>query len=166
MIEITKNKTELESLLNGSNIMIELIDKEYLDKIPKNCKSDLELLVFSSLFSKLYLEDVFCILDKSFEFEDNIQNVMFQEKNEFEKSQTPSYKEIKYLIKKEIYDIKVIRVKELSNEILNEIKFIGKFKDWFNQICLESNYELKYEDNPYIILYYIKDLKNNIFRQG
>lgn len=166
MIEITKNKTELESLLNGSNIMIELIDKEYLDKIPKNCKSDLELLVFSSLFSKLYLEDIFCILDKSFEFEDNIQNVMFQEENEFEKSKTPSYKEIKYLIKKEIYDIKVIKVKELSNEILNEIKFIGEFKNWFNQICLESNYELNYEDNPFIILYYIKNLKNNIFRQG
>lgn len=165
MIEISKNKSELESLLNGSNVMIELIDPLLLNQIPNNV-SNLELLVFSSNISKLYLEDVFCILDKTFEFKDNIQNVMFQEESEFEKSKTPSYKEIKYLIKKEIYDIKVIKVKEISNEILNEIKFVGEFKDWFNQICLESNYELKYEDNPYIILYYIKDLKNNIFRQG
>lgn len=165
MIEITKNKIELETLLNGSNIMIELINPLLLKQIPDNV-SELELLVFSSNVSNLYLNDVFCILDKSFDFEDSIQNIMFQEESEFEKSKTPSYKEIRYLIKKEVYDIKVIKVKKLSNKVLNEIKFNGEFKDWFNKICFESNYELKYEDNPYIILYYIKDSKNTIFKQG
>lgn len=159
MLEIFKKEIELNLLLNGSNIMFGFIQNQNINEI----KDDNDIFLIIAETNNLFKGDVFCILDKTFDFEENIKNIMFQENYEFETKKTPEYKEIKYLIKKEIVDAKIIKTKEINEEIINKLNIKEDFIDIFNKICEENNYPLRYEDNFYIIVYELEELKKNIF---
>lgn len=103
------------NIIGNSNSLIEIIPKDYLNKIPKN-NSQLELLIFSSYFSNLYIDDKFFFLDGN-----------------------------KFIFKK-IYDMQIMKVKEFKYKYLSYFDNEKEFDIWFKNIQKEENIMLEDKD--------------------
>lgn len=112
MINVEINKS---NIIGNSNSLIEIIPKDYLNKFPRN-NSQLELLIFSSYFSNLYIDDKFFFLDGN-----------------------------KFIFKK-IYDMQIMKVKEFKFKYLSYFENEKEFDIWFENIQKEENIMLEDKD--------------------
>ena len=112
MINVEINKS---NIIGNSNSLIEIIPKDYLNKFPRN-NSQLELLIFSSYFSNLYIDDKFFFLDGN-----------------------------KFIFKK-IYDMQIMKVKEFKFKYLSYFENEKEFDIWFENIQKEENIVLDNKD--------------------
>ena len=112
MMNVEINKS---NIIGNSNSLIEIIPKDYLNKFPRN-NSQLELLIFSSYFSNLYIDDKFFFLDGN-----------------------------KFIFKK-IYDMQIMKVKEFKFKYLSYFENEKEFDIWFENIQKEENIVLDSKD--------------------
>ena len=112
MINVEINKS---NIIGNSNSLIEIIPKDYLNKFPRN-NSQLELLIFSSYFSNLYIDDKFFFLDGN-----------------------------KFIFKK-IYDMELMKVKVFKCKYLSYFENEKEFDIWFENIQKEENIMLEDKD--------------------
>lgn len=112
MMNVEINKS---NIIGNSNSLIEIIPKDYLNKFPRN-NSQLELLIFSSYFSNLYIDDKFFFLDGN-----------------------------KFIFKK-IYDMQIMKVKEFKCKYLSYFENEKEFDIWFKNIQKEENIVLDNKD--------------------
>ena len=170
MIGIEKSKETIDALLNGASMMIEPIDSsDDFYRVQGDADGAIAAVFTNDTFwSKLKIGEGFFVQEEFTEVDANEIKARSQipnnEQHNYDWQNVSQMQEHQSRYKGVVVDVEVKRVQDLTVKTMRTFlglsfheadlhweKFLEDFIDWFN-----SQFDVRYEDNPYVFLYTVK----------